>query len=266
MPETQELPKVKNGFKIIKDLGLYDNGIRYAQVICKECGNKFNTSIYHINIIKSCGCLPCRPPKDLPKVINGFKVLKDLGYSNGSRRAIAECKVCNREYEVDPNKLKYRKHCGCIVRGTKVCSYSKSYPIIVQAYNHMMGRCYRKKNKDYALYSSKGIIVCEKWKGNMDTFCEWAIITGWKKGLSLDRIDSTGNYEPSNCRWADAKTQARNTSRNVLTMESANMIRQDVEAIKSLGLSIKANLKKLARKYKVSEGTIISVLYTKAWT
>jgi hypothetical protein len=35
MQKAKELPNVKNGFKIIKDLGLYDNGIRYALVICK---------------------------------------------------------------------------------------------------------------------------------------------------------------------------------------------------------------------------------------
>lgn len=266
MPETKDLPNIKNGFKLIEDLGLHENGIRYVIATCKHCKNEFTTSLYHINVIKSCGCLPSRPPKSLPNEINGFKILKDLGYSNGSRRAICVCKVCDKEYEVDPNKLQYRKHCGCIKRGTRVCSYSKSHPNIVQSYQHMIGRCYRSKNKDYYLYGERGIIVCAEWNGNMDSFCEWAINNGWKIGLTLDRIDSNGNYEPKNCRWADHKTQARNTSRNVLNMEKAEMIRQDAISIKLLGLSIKANTKRLARKYKVSESTIQSVIYTKAWT
>ena len=179
MPITKELPHEKNGFKLIKDLGLYENGIRYVIASCKVCTNEFTTSLYHINKINSCGCVPARKAKELSDEINGFKIIKDLGYTNGSRRAICICKVCNKEYEVDPNKLKYRKNCGCIKNGSKVSDYAKSHKRLIGAYKHMMGRCYAKNNKDYYNYGKRGITVCEAWKGNPNAFCKWALENGF---------------------------------------------------------------------------------------
>lgn len=256
MPITKELPELMNGFKVLKDLGRADNDIRYALVLCKECNKKFETSVYHINKIKSCGCLPIRQPKELEKIINGFKIIKDLGYENGSRRALAICKVCSREYEVDPNKLRYRKNCGCIKHGSRVSIYAKSHKKITHAYQHMMGRCYRNTNKDYYNYGGRGIEVCKEWKGKINVFCKWAIESSWEDGLSLDRIDSNGNYEPNNCRWVDAATQARNTRRNVLTLELAQQLRKDRKTMK---------YHELVKKYNVSYGTVAAVISYKIW-
>lgn len=60
----------------------------------------------------------------------------------------------------------------------------------------------------------KGDTVCDEWK-QYNPFEQWAIRNGYKVGLSIDRIDSNGNYEPSNCRWATWAEQSRNTRKNV---------------------------------------------------
>ena len=74
----------------------------------------------------------------------------------------------------------------------------------------MKARCYNNNNKFYHIYGGRGIEVCEEWLNNYESFYNWAINNGWEKGLTIDRIDVNGNYEPSNCRWVDNFVQARN--------------------------------------------------------
>jgi len=77
----------------------------------------------------------------------------------------------------------------------------------------MKQRCYNQNAEKYNIYGKRGIIVCDEWYKNFQSFYTWAINNGYKKNLSLDRIDVNGNYEPSNCRWATNSTQMRNTQK-----------------------------------------------------
>ena len=77
----------------------------------------------------------------------------------------------------------------------------------------MKQRCFNKNNKDYNSYGGRGITVCDEWK-SLKGFQKWALKNGWKQGLTIDRINVNGNYEPSNCRWATVAQQNRNMRRN----------------------------------------------------
>jgi len=74
----------------------------------------------------------------------------------------------------------------------------------------MLGRCYTISAGGYSYYGGKGITVCDEWKKSIDSFVDWAINNGYSDNLTIDRIDSCGNYSPDNCRWPDKYTQAIN--------------------------------------------------------
>lgn len=103
-------------------------------------------------------------------------------------------------------------------KSCKCCTWNRyglskeDYRTILAARSHALQRCYNPKNPSYLRYGPRGITVCTEWAEDVDAFVRWAIANGWKRGLSLDRIDNDGNYEPGNCRWATAKEQARNKS------------------------------------------------------
>ena len=60
------------------------------------------------------------------------------------------------------------------------------------------------------MYGGRGITVCEEWRSGFEAFRDWAFENGYQNGLSLDRIDVNGNYEPSNCRWINVEDQCHN--------------------------------------------------------
>jgi len=96
------------------------------------------------------------------------------------------------------------KH-GDAVRGKKVKLY--------QVWRDMKNRCLNEKHKFYGIYGGRGIKISSLWIDDYIAFREWSLKSGYEEGLSIDRIDNDGNYEPSNCRWVDQATQMCNTRR-----------------------------------------------------
>lgn len=85
------------------------------------------------------------------------------------------------------------------------------------SYKCMMSRCYREKDPSYKYYGGRGITVCEEWQ-NIENFEKWVDENPYFEGATLDRLDSNGNYEPSNCRWATMAEQDNNR-RNTIYIE-----------------------------------------------
>jgi len=79
----------------------------------------------------------------------------------------------------------------------------------------MISRCLNPRNDSFDNYGGRGIKVCYRWR---ESFVAFYKDMGPKprRGLSIDRIDNNGNYEPGNCRWAGTFEQSRNMRKNIL--------------------------------------------------
>lgn len=77
-------------------------------------------------------------------------------------------------------------------------------------WRQMKTRCNSETHRDYMHYGGRGIKVCESWQKDYMAFYNWSIANGYQEGLSIERENNNGNYEPSNCKWIPRSEQWKN--------------------------------------------------------
>jgi hypothetical protein len=122
------------------------------------------------------------------------------GCGQGGRLTVG---LCNKHY-----MRKLRTGSPHTVRKPGIVGQGRAKHFMYPAWQQMILRCHDPKNSVYPRYGAKGIRVCDRWRKDFLNFL--ADMGERPKGMTLDRINPYGNYEPDNCRWADGHTQRVN--------------------------------------------------------
>lgn len=134
--------------------------------------------------------------------------------NNGKRMCRWLCRCdCGAIKDVRPIEVINGKvvSCGChrndivLKRNT---THGESASRLYRIWCGMKRRCNAQNCEKYKIYGGRGISVCDEWI-DYELFSVWAKSNGYREDLSIERIDSNGNYEPGNCTWIPMKKQAR---------------------------------------------------------
>ena len=162
---------------------------------------------------------------------------------------VCQCE-CGNIKEVRSDCLGVVNSCGCLKKEQDKVNLEANHRHKfsgTRLYNEWQGikkRCIDKTNKRYKDYGGRGITICSEWLVP-DNFFEWAIKNGYNDSLTIDRIDNDGNYEPSNCRWVDNKTQSNNRRSNILINYSGK-----IQTLKQWCEELNINYKRSCDRYK----------------
>lgn len=188
--------------------------------------------IYHR--IKTLGIKIVRSTIEPGTIFHDLTVISYVGKKNGRKYLYKLQCVCGNIIEREIGS--FPKSCGCkrsyytfiSIKNKKsiiprVTVYSKEgtelakqYKSEYKIYGAMKQRCYNPKNNRYYLYGGRGIKVCDRWLENFKNFFD-DMGPRPSNRHSIDRIDSDGMYEPTNCRWATYSEQNKNKSWEIYT-------------------------------------------------
>jgi hypothetical protein len=126
-----------------------------------------------------------------------------------------------RNYNDITGKNNHNYKTGLCVKGLKKPGYYNSWM-------NMKARCLRETNPKYYRYGGRGIKIHEPWM-DIRVFSLWAIESGWREGMSIDRIDNDGDYTPENCRWISHAENSRKKSTTKISFKDAETIRVRVK-------------------------------------
>ena len=174
-------------------------------------------------------------------------VIKEVGGGSLRRGKSTRCTQCS-------GKVKSSNSTGKL----NVTHGHSSHPLWA-TWNAMIRRC--RPDVGSKRYGKRGIVVCERWQGTDTGFLNFVEDMGPRpEGMTLDRINSDGNYEPDNCRWADDIVQANNKDKRLLKT-NRKLTDDDVMEIRRLNKEGNMLKKDIAALFQINQGTLSSVIH-----
>lgn len=174
--------------------------------VCEQCKKEFDLSYKkryeHIYCSLECAVLAKR--KEIEKI----------------------CPICERKFYVSPSNIDQKccsKKCRDESLKAKPNYAKRKYKFldtiaienpIYKKWRWIKNRLFMPSCDRYKNYAERGITICKEWL-DFENFYYWAINNGYKDGLSIERIDVNGNYEPSNCIWIPMEEQAKNRTTSI---------------------------------------------------
>lgn len=222
MPPKKELTDQKFGKLIaLRENGRDNHGKVLWECRC-ECGEIITVIGEGLTRGNTKGCPDCKFENLTGQKFGKLTVLELIERTKGHGKYKCLCE-CGKETVTISTNLKQgkTKSCGCGEVQNRKNNWEKitthglsEHPLYV-TWNGMKARCYNPNSEKFPIYGGRGIIICDEWEEDFKAFYDWSIANGWQEGLTIDRIDNDGIYEPSNCRMADDETQANNKSTSV---------------------------------------------------
>ncbi len=194
------------------------------------------------------------------KIFGRLSVIDSI-YLKGRWHSNCIC-ICGNKKTIANVSLKHgkTKSCGCIHKETSSENgkNNKTHGLsnginkrLYDVHRQMMLRCYSINSEDYSRYGMRGILVCKEWH-NVKNFFKWAILSGYRDNLTIERKNVNAGYNPDNCCWIENKFQAHNTRRlRKLTFKNETL--HCSEWARKLNLSSKTIIQRLNRGWDVEK-------------
>lgn len=199
-----------------------------------------------------------------------MRFMKHLGHREGDKKyrgiGLFQCPYCLKETIITIDNGKRQKSCGCMAK--KLIAEAKinhgdsrrsGRKKLYQIWQSMKHRCRPiSSHPMHKYYGGKGVRVCLEWQTYIG-FRTWALINGYKEGLSLDRINTNRNYCPTNCQWiTKAENFRKDNYKKKLTWRLVKLIRTEAKPKNLLQ-------QELSQKYGISQASISDILRNRTW-
>lgn len=187
--------------------------------------------------------------------------------SDSGKNATWFCRCdCGNEVVVVGSNMRCgdTRSCGCLRREMQsraASTHRESKTRLYKVWAGIKSRCYNPNTDNYKYYGGRGIVMCEEWRDDFESFRDWSFANGYdpnarSQECTIDRIENDKPYCPENCRWANHLEQCNNQGKNKL-FEHNGEIHTMAEWARSLGIKYTTLRARIRRGHTFEEAILM---------